>query len=166
MSTANYPCIFVTTPANRAEEISWLLVDLGALGVEQRDHTTLDRPDAGRAELVAGRKRAAFEMAFDLIRFYDDFKRGDTKFLIAFLSTISQGHFCGIIEMALNQPEPIGEDLLMQVRAELSMLIETAPHPLSHLKAEFFIFLQILDGPIEDEGAVLLFRALKTIEPE
>ena len=48
------PCLSVTTSVNRAEELSWRLVDLGAISVEQRDHTTMDKPDGGRAELVAG----------------------------------------------------------------------------------------------------------------
>ena len=31
-----------------------MLVDLGAVGVEQRDSTTMDKTEEGRAELVAG----------------------------------------------------------------------------------------------------------------
>jgi ribosomal protein L11 methyltransferase len=54
VSTIINPCLRIAVPAERAEDLSWALVDLGAVGVEQRDSTTMDKTDDGRAELVAG----------------------------------------------------------------------------------------------------------------
>ena len=54
MSTIINPCLRIAVPVERAEDLSWALVDLGAVGVEQRDSTTMDKTDDGRAELVAG----------------------------------------------------------------------------------------------------------------
>jgi ribosomal protein L11 methyltransferase len=54
VSTIVNPCLCIVAPVKRAEELSWMLVDLGAVGVEQRDSTTMDKPDEGCTELVAG----------------------------------------------------------------------------------------------------------------
>ncbi len=54
MNTSINPCLRILAPVNRAEDLSWILVDLGAVGVEQRDSTTMDKTDEGWAELVAG----------------------------------------------------------------------------------------------------------------
>jgi ribosomal protein L11 methyltransferase len=45
MSTPRYPYVHVPVPAEEVEEVSYLLWELGALGVEERDATTLNRND-------------------------------------------------------------------------------------------------------------------------
>ncbi len=63
-----YPCLHVVAPLERAEEISWLLVDLGAQAVEQRDETTMKAPGTEQCMLLAGfsepadRDRARIEL--------------------------------------------------------------------------------------------------------
>lgn len=47
-----YPYLHVDVSAEEAEEVSVLLFELGAQGVEERDATTLDRPTAGGAEVT------------------------------------------------------------------------------------------------------------------
>ncbi|MCP4606132.1 MAG: methyltransferase [Proteobacteria bacterium] len=59
MSILTQPCLLITLPIELAEEYSWLLVDLGAQSVEQRDDTTMVTVGNGRAELVAGFKDGA-----------------------------------------------------------------------------------------------------------
>lgn len=54
MSAIINPCLCIVAPVKQAEELSWLLVDLGAVGVEQRDSTTMARAAEGYAELLAG----------------------------------------------------------------------------------------------------------------
>ncbi|MCP4679463.1 MAG: 50S ribosomal protein L11 methyltransferase [Deltaproteobacteria bacterium] len=49
-----YPCLHVTAPLERADEISWLLVDFGAQAVEQRDETTMKASGAELCMLLAG----------------------------------------------------------------------------------------------------------------
>ncbi len=53
------PCLNVVVSCKRAEEMSWLLFDLGAQAVEQRDSTTMTTADNGLTLLVAGFADAA-----------------------------------------------------------------------------------------------------------
>ena len=48
------PCLSVATTMEASEILSSRLVDLGALAIEQRDHTTMLTPESGTALLVAG----------------------------------------------------------------------------------------------------------------
>lgn len=49
-----FPFLAVDAPSERADELSYLLVELGAVGVEVQDETTLSRgPGPGRVRLVA-----------------------------------------------------------------------------------------------------------------
>ncbi|MDQ3036502.1 MAG: 50S ribosomal protein L11 methyltransferase [Myxococcota bacterium] len=48
-----YPTVHVEVPAQDADEASAMLWELGATGVEERDASTLDKPAAGGALLVA-----------------------------------------------------------------------------------------------------------------
>jgi ribosomal protein L11 methyltransferase len=52
MSTPRYPYVHVDVSAEEVEEVSYLLWELGALGVEERDATTLQR-SASEVTLVA-----------------------------------------------------------------------------------------------------------------
>jgi hypothetical protein len=94
-----------------------------------------------RDELANGRTKEAFEMALDLLRFSQDLERGGVGWLVAIVASHTMRPVFSIMEMALNRPEPIGEDLLLQIRDELTALINTTPSPLSHFSAE-------LDVPI------------------
>jgi ribosomal protein L11 methyltransferase len=53
MSEPRYPFVRVDVPAELSEEVSAELFDLGALGVEERDATTLHRGAEGKVTLVA-----------------------------------------------------------------------------------------------------------------
>lgn len=65
MKSAAHPCISVVAPRLDADEISFLLADLGALAIEQRDESTMTASASDKAELIAGfkdkeaRRRAA-----------------------------------------------------------------------------------------------------------
>ena len=52
MSTPRYPYVHVSVTAEEVEEVSYLLWELGALGVEERDATTLNRGEQGGAEVT------------------------------------------------------------------------------------------------------------------
>jgi ribosomal protein L11 methyltransferase len=65
-----YPYLHVDVADEEIEEVSYLLWELGALGVEERDATTLNRADAGaKATLVASfaDEAAATHAAADLL---------------------------------------------------------------------------------------------------
>ncbi|MET0342008.1 MAG: 50S ribosomal protein L11 methyltransferase [Polyangiales bacterium] len=47
MSTPRYPYVHVPVDTEEVEEVSYLLWELGALGVEERDATTLNKNDPG-----------------------------------------------------------------------------------------------------------------------
>lgn len=47
MSTPRYPYVHVPVTAEEVEEVSYLLWELGALGVEERDASTLNKSDPG-----------------------------------------------------------------------------------------------------------------------
>ncbi|MCS6900218.1 MAG: 50S ribosomal protein L11 methyltransferase [Myxococcales bacterium] len=53
MSELRYPFVRVDVPAELSEEVSIELFDLGALGIEERDATTLQRGAEGKVTLVA-----------------------------------------------------------------------------------------------------------------
>ncbi len=53
MDTPRYPYVHVPVDAEEVEEVSYLLWELGALGVEERDSTTLNKPADGGVLLVA-----------------------------------------------------------------------------------------------------------------
>ena len=54
MTEPRYPTVHVDVPADQTDEVSALLFELGATGVEERDGTTLDRTEnAGKTTLVA-----------------------------------------------------------------------------------------------------------------
>ena len=52
MSTPRYPYVHVPVTAEEVEEVSYLLWELGALGVEERDATTLNRAEPGGCEVT------------------------------------------------------------------------------------------------------------------
>lgn len=53
MDTPRYPYVHVPVEAEEVEEVSYLLWELGALGVEERDATTLNKPSNSDVLLVA-----------------------------------------------------------------------------------------------------------------
>lgn len=54
MGEPRYPYVHVDVPPEASEEVATMLWDLGAQGVEERDASTMNRPDAsGRVTLVA-----------------------------------------------------------------------------------------------------------------
>jgi len=53
MNTPRYPYVHVDVAGEEVEEVSYLLWELGAQGVEERDATTLQRGAAGEVTLVA-----------------------------------------------------------------------------------------------------------------
>jgi len=53
MSEPRYPYVHVDVASDEVEEVSYLLWELGAQGVEERDGTTLARNDANHVTLVA-----------------------------------------------------------------------------------------------------------------
>ncbi|HEX5661008.1 MAG TPA: 50S ribosomal protein L11 methyltransferase [Polyangiales bacterium] len=53
MDTPRYPYVHVPVDTEEVEEVSYLLWELGALGVEERDATTLNKPTEGGVLLVA-----------------------------------------------------------------------------------------------------------------
>jgi ribosomal protein L11 methyltransferase len=53
MIEPRYPYVHIDVPADEVEEVSYLLWELGALGVEERDATTLNRGGAETTTLVA-----------------------------------------------------------------------------------------------------------------
>jgi ribosomal protein L11 methyltransferase len=57
MSEPRFPYVLVDVPELEADEAGALLFDLGALGLEQRDDTTLARGAQGRVTLVASYER-------------------------------------------------------------------------------------------------------------
>lgn len=52
VAEARYPYVHVEAPLAESEELSTLLFELGALGVEERDATTLDKPLTPGAEVM------------------------------------------------------------------------------------------------------------------
>ena len=52
MSTPRYPYVHVPVTAEEVDEVSYLLWELGALGVEERDATTLNRNEQGGPEVT------------------------------------------------------------------------------------------------------------------
>ena len=50
--TASYPYVHVPVAADDAELVSLELWELGANGIEERDATTLNRPDAGAGSAI------------------------------------------------------------------------------------------------------------------
>ncbi len=96
-----------------------------------------------KMELSAGNQKEAFEQLTDVARFSQDLARGGTGWFEASLSRRFIGRVVSILEQELNRSSHIDEDLLIQLRDELTQLIETQPHPSSIILGDLndFIFI-------------------------
>jgi len=67
MSEPRYPYVHVDVSAEEVEEVSYLLWELGALGVEERDQTTLNRPTEGVMLVASFQDDASAESAIEAL---------------------------------------------------------------------------------------------------
>ncbi len=85
-------------------------------------------------ELSEGNTQRALETAFDLIRFHHDISRGNAPWRASSMGLRQTSSVVSIVEKVFNRPESIDINTLAQARRELTVLIDTMPHPSTHFE--------------------------------
>jgi hypothetical protein len=96
---------------------------------------------AARRYLVEGRTREGVDLLLDGLRFGQDMSRGGSSLIEAMVSSAAGKALFQVLELAFNQPKPIGEKYLDTISKELSLLIETEVHPGTILRGEMWTMI-------------------------
>ncbi|MBW1871693.1 MAG: hypothetical protein JRJ19_06490 [Deltaproteobacteria bacterium] len=94
-----------------------------------------------RRYLMEGRTRECVELLLDGLRFGQDMSRGGSSLLEAMVSAAAGKVLYQVLELAFNQPKPIGEKYLETVSKELTQLIKTDVHPGTILRGEMWTMI-------------------------
>ena len=89
-----------------------------------------------RKALADGKPREALAVLLDGLRFQQDMYRGGASFLYPMVSAAASSFLAPTLELALDAPQPLGDELLADVQRELTLLLDAEPHLSGILRGE------------------------------
>ncbi len=90
-----------------------------------------------RLALINGRKKKGLQLLLDLLRLSQDLERGGTSWQVTNVAHDLAGVALPLLERALNETAGFTAALLVDVKRQLELLINSEPHPAGALRGEY-----------------------------